>query len=150
MTQHRNPLPTVDVIIEMSAPGGAPGAALGIVLIERRNEPRGWALPGGFVDHGEPLPVAARREAQEETGLDVELLEQFHTYSDPARDPRHHTVSTVFLGRATGQPRGADDAARAEIFTRDALPEKIVFDHRQILEDYFRYRDEGVRPPSGR
>lgn len=150
MTRYRNPLPTVDVIIEIAAPDAAPGAIPGIVLIWRKNEPQGWALPGGFVDYGEPLPAAARREAQEETGLVVELLEQFHTYSDPARDPRHHTVSTVFLGRATGEPRGADDAARAEIFTRDALPGDIVFDHRQILDDYICYRDQGTRPPSGR
>lgn len=150
MTQYRNPLPTVDVIIEMEVPDTAPGVVLGVVLIRRKNPPEGWALPGGFVDYGEPLPVAAVREAREETGLDVELIEQFHCYSDPARDPRHHTVSTVFLGRATGQPRGEDDAAQAEIFSRDQLPPDIVFDHRQILDDYFRYRDQGTRPPPGR
>lgn len=153
MTTYRNPAPTVDVIIEITEPGDpgpGPGQASRIVLIERKNEPLGWALPGGFVDYGEPLPVAARREAKEETGLDVELLEQFHTYSDPARDARLHTISTVFLGRAAGQPTGADDAARAAVFGRDELPEVIVFDHRQILEDYFAYIDRGKRPPPDR
>lgn len=153
MTQYRNPKPTVDVIIELEdsgGPAGRRGAAPRIVLIERKNEPHGWALPGGFVDYGEPLPVAARREAREETGLDVELVEQFHTYSDPARDPRQHTVSTVFVGRARGTPVGADDAARAAVFGRDDLPAVICFDHRQILEDYFAYRDRGTRPPAER
>ena len=149
----RNPVPTVDLIIEVARePGKSPGgqAAVGIVLIERKNEPRGWALPGGFVDYGEPLSVAARREAREETGLDVELIEQFHTYSNPERDPRQHTQSTVFLARATGAPVGADDASRAEVFAVDALPDDLVFDHQQILDDYRAYRDRGVRPPPHR
>lgn len=145
MSTYRNPLPTVDVIIEIVGEAGP-----GIVLIERSNEPRGWALPGGFVDYGEPLARAAAREAKEETGLDVDILEQFHTYSDPGRDPRHHTLSTVFLGRAYGLPEGADDAARAAVFTRDSLPADIVFDHRQILDDYFRYLDTRERPPATR
>lgn len=125
---HRNPLPTVDILIETQ-----PGT---VVLIRRKNPPHGWAIPGGFVDWGESLEAAAVREAKEETGLDVELLRQLHTYSDPARDPRHHTISTVFVARAEGAPQGADDAAEARVFTRDALPE-LVFDHAQILEDYF-------------
>ncbi len=93
----RNPLVTVDIIIEV---GG------GIVLIERKNPPHGWALPGGFVDYGESLESAAVREAKEETSLDVVLTEQFYTYSDPSRDARHHTVSTVFIATANGTPRG--------------------------------------------
>ena len=97
----RNPLPTVDIIIEV---------AESIVLIERRNPPHGWALPGGFVDYGESLENAAVREAREETSLEVKLIEQFHTYSDPRRDPRHHTLSTVFIGTARGEPEAADDA----------------------------------------
>ena len=148
MTDYRNPVPTVDVIIEMALPDGSSG--VGVVLIERKNEPLGWALPGGFVDEGEPLWRAAVREAKEETGLDIELLEQFHCYSDPARDPRKHTVSTVYLASAAGTPAGADDAAQARIFARDALPSVVVFDHRQILDDYFTYRDSGRRPPPQR
>lgn len=123
----KNPVPTVDVIIEV---GG------GIVLIERKNTPLGWALPGGFVDYGESYEQAAVREALEETGLAVTLTEQFHTYSDPDRDPRQHTASTVFIGTASGKPKGGDDAAKAEVFTRDNLP-RLVFDHAQILTDYF-------------
>ncbi len=140
MTAHANPIPTVDVIIEVDG---------GIVLVERRNEPRGWALPGGFVDAGEPLWAAARREAHEETALEVELLEQFHTYSDPRRDPRKHTLSTVFIARAAGRPRGGDDAARAEVFATDALP-PLVFDHGDIVADYLRYRRDGARPGPAR
>ncbi len=124
----RNPFPTVDVIIEM-----APGK---IVLIRRRNPPHGWALPGGFVDYGERLEDAAVREVKEETGLDVTLSRQLHTYSDPARDPRRHTITTVFVGTATGTPVGADDAAEARIFPIDDLPTPLCFDHSDILEDW--------------
>lgn len=124
---YRNPVPTVDVIIEV---GG------GIVLINRRNPPHGWALPGGFVDYGETLEHAAVREAREETGLDVTLLRQLHTYSDPARDPRQHTISTVFVATAQGEPQGGDDAREARVFPLDGLPAQLCFDHRAIIEDY--------------
>ncbi len=125
----RQPRLTVDVIIELG--GGR------IVLVERKHPPRGWALPGGFVEWGETLEAAAVREAREETGLEVALTRQLHTYSDPSRDPRGHTVSTVFVGNASGEPMGGDDAVRATPFTRDSLPARIAFDHRAILEDYF-------------
>jgi ADP-ribose pyrophosphatase YjhB (NUDIX family) len=128
----RNPLPAVDIIIEIADGRGRRG----IVLIERRNPPPGWALPGGFVEYGESLEAAAVREAREETSLDVDLLGQLGSYSDPSRDPRFHTISTVFLARAKGLPRGADDARSAVIFDpRDrSLP--LAFDHRKILDDY--------------
>ncbi len=142
----RNPVPTVDAIIEVADEAGAPR----IVLIRRRNQPLGWALPGGFIDAGETAAQAARREAREETGLEIELVELFHVYSDPARDPRKHTLSAVFLARAHGQPHAGDDAAGAGLFARDALPSPIVFDHGLILADYFRYRDHGTRPPPDR
>ena len=129
---HRNPLLTVDIIIQCQE---------GIVLIKRKNPPNGWALPGGFVDYGESVESAAIREAKEETGLDVSLTEQMHTYSEPARDPRHHTVSTVFIATAQGKPIAADDACQAEIFTNDDLPSPIVFDHPKILRDYFAYKN---------
>ena len=115
--QYRNPFPTVDIIIELDDRG--------IVLISRKNYPFGWALPGGFVDYGESLEDAAVRE-----------------YSRPDRDPRHHSISTVYIAKASGAPRAADDAKEAGIFTRDALPEPIAFDHREILEDYFSFRDD--------
>ena len=139
--EYRNPTPTVDIIIEVEG---------GVVLIERRNPPLGWALPGGFVDEGESVAAAAAREALEETSLQVTLTEQFFCYSDPARDPRQHTISIVFIGRAEGPPRGADDARRAEVFAPDALPSPLVFDHSQILSDYLPYRRTGKRPPAKR
>ena len=132
-TKYRNPVPTVDIIIEIDYNG-----TRGIVLIKRKNPPRGWAIPGGFVDYGESLEDAAMREAKEETSLDVKLIRQFHTYSDPSRDPRQHTVSTVFTARAEGKPQGMDDAEEAAVFTEADLPDKIAFDHREILTDYFR------------
>ena len=138
VARFNNPLLTVDIIIEV--------ADRGIVLIERKNPPHGWALPGGFVDYGEHLEKAALREAKEETSLDVQLIEQFYTYSDPRRDPRHHTVATVFIGKATGDPIGADDAKRADLFTENNLPAPIVFDHSEILKDYFHYKETGERP----
>jgi len=124
----KTPFIAVDAIIEM---GG------GIVLIERKNPPYGWALPGGFVDHGETLETAVCREMKEETGLDIDIIRQFHAYSDPKRDLRHHIVSIIFIATATGTPKAGDDAGKAEIFTRETLPQDIAFDHRQILEDYF-------------
>lgn len=136
--ERETPFLTVDIIIEV--------VDRGIVLIERKNPPHGWALPGGFVDYGESLERAAVREAKEETSLDIQLMEQFYTYSGPSRDPRHHTISTVFIARASGEPRGADDARRAQIFTEKNLPSPLVFDHPQILGDYFHYRKTGERP----
>jgi 8-oxo-dGTP diphosphatase len=134
----RSPLPTVDIIIEVA--GG------GIVLIERKNFPHGWALPGGFVDYGESLEAAAVREAGEETSLKVQLIEQFYTYSDPSRDSRHHTLSTVYIATAQGVPKGADDAETAQVFAAGQLPQPIVFDHPRILKDYFTYKQTGMRP----
>lgn len=125
---HLNPVPTVDVIIEKEG---------GIVLIKRKNPPYGWALPGGFVDYGESLEGAAIRETKEETNLQVKELEQFHTYSDPARDPRFHTITTVFVGKGEGEPHPADDAQEIKISKKNALPSHLAFDHRKILEDYF-------------
>lgn len=119
----------------------------GIVLIERKNYPPGWALPGGFVDLNESLEDAARREAKEETSLDVRLLEQFHAYSQPGRDPRFHTVTVVFIADGDGNLTGRDDARRARIFTEETLPPAIAFDHRDIINDYFRYVKTGKRPP---
>lgn len=128
---YRNPFPTVDIIIEVSG---------GIVLIERKNPPHGWAIPGGFLDWGESVETCAVREAKEETGLTVTLKDLLYVYSDPARDPRHHTVTTVFIASASGTPVAADDAAKAGVFTAERLPEPLAFDHAQILADYFHYR----------
>jgi ADP-ribose pyrophosphatase YjhB (NUDIX family) len=134
---YHNPVPTVDVIIET---GGK------IVLIRRKNPPPGWAIPGGFVDVGENVRDAAVREALEETGLAVTLTALLGVYSEPDRDPRQHTISTVFVGKADGIPRGMDDAAEAALFSEDSLPEPIAFDHARILADYFRYKKTGERP----
>jgi 8-oxo-dGTP diphosphatase len=138
MEQRKTPLVTVDILIEVGDRG--------IVLIARVNPPHGWALPGGFVDYGESLERAAVREAKEETSLDVRLVEQFYSYSNPKRDPRHHTISTVFIATAEGVPTGGDDAKTARIFTEATLPDPLVFDHAQILRDYFDYKKTGKRP----
>jgi 8-oxo-dGTP diphosphatase len=132
--RHRNPVPTVDIIIEYKDQG--------LVLIERANPPHGWALPGGFVDYGESLEAAAIREAREETGLSVTLLGQFHTYSDPRRDPRQHTITTVYVAQGEGQPKAADDARRLAIFAPEQLPEVLAFDHSLILSDYLKVRPQ--------
>lgn len=142
--EYRNPTPTVDMLIELD---GHPGE---LVFIERGNEPTGFALPGGFVDEGEWVADAAVREAKEETQLDVTVMELFHVYSNPARDPRKHTVSTVFIGRAEGVPRGSDDAVRAISCDPAKLPGPLVFDHATIVADYIAYRARGVRPPPRR
>lgn len=125
--QYRNPFPTVDIIIELDG---------GVVLIDRRNEPFGWALPGGFVDYGESLESAAVREAREETSLEISNLRLLGCYSDPGRDVRMHTISTVFIATASGTPRAADDALNLAIFKLDSLPERLCFDHARILADY--------------
>lgn len=127
--EYRNPIPTVDIIIEVGEQG--------VVLIKRKNYPYGWALPGGFVDYGESVETAAGREAREETSLHVASLRQFRVYSDPKRDPRHHTLSVVFIARGEGIPRPGDDAADLGIFTQDSLPRPLAFDHARILDDYF-------------
>lgn len=129
--KNKNPFPTVDIIIEYKG---------GVILIKRKNPPFGWALPGGFVDYGESLENAAIREAKEETGLDISLIRQFHTYSEPHRDTRFHTITTVYIARAEGGIAAGDDAAEAGLFNKDNLPDNIAFDHMKILEDYFNGR----------
>lgn len=141
MEEYRNPAPTVDLIIEMCDRPHRP-----IVLIERLNIPYGWALPGGFVDYGETVETAARREAKEETNLDITLIEQFQVYSDPARDPRKHTLSIVFIATATGTPTAQDDAKNLSILSQWEIPSQLCFDHDRILHDYWRYRNYGQRP----
>ena len=143
-SEYKNPTPTVDMLIELD---GRPGE---LVFIERTNEPQGFALPGGFVDEGEWAIDAAVREAKEETELDVEVTELFHVYSDPSRDRRMHTMSTVFIGRASGTPVGGDDAKRAIVSKPEALPGPLVFDHATIVADYVAYKQRGLRPPPRR
>ena len=138
---YRNPLPTVDIVIELETPDGERP----LVLIQRKNPPLGWALPGGFIDYGESAPDAARREAREETGLDVNLVALLGVYSQPGRDPRHHTMTTVYLARAQGSPRAGDDAGQAQVFEPQCLPSPLCFDHGQILADYLAWRS-GARP----
>lgn len=138
---YRNPIPTVDIIIELLDRPYRP-----IVLVERLNPPYGWALPGGFVDYGETVEKAAIREAAEETGLHIKLVEQFQVYSDPERDPRHHTLSVVFLAMAKGEPFAGDDAKNLAVFELWDIPQNLCFDHERILRDYRYYREHGLRP----
>jgi len=131
---YKNPVPTVDIIIEYNH---------GIVLIERKNYPYGWAIPGGFVDYGETLEEAAIREAKEETNLDIELLYLLGCYSDPKRDPRFHTITTVFVARGSGEPRAQDDAKDLALFNIKDIPWKeLVFDHGKILKDYLKRKEK--------
>ncbi|MDG3494754.1 MULTISPECIES: NUDIX domain-containing protein [Pseudanabaena] len=139
---YRNPVPTVDIIIALRDRPDRP-----IVLIERLNPPHGWAIAGGFVDYGERLEDAARREAEEETGLKVELIDLLGIYSDPSRDERLHTVSAVYMAEAEGDPQAHDDAKSVGVFAAWQTPKQLCFDHAQILEDYWRYRTYGIRPP---
>ncbi|MGL5792980.1 MAG: NUDIX domain-containing protein [Waterburya sp.] len=138
---YRNPAPTVDIIIELIDRPGRP-----IVLIERQNEPYGWAIPGGFVDYGESIETAAVREAEEEVSLKVKLIEQFYVYSDPGRDSRQHTLAIAFIATATGEPIAADDAQNIGIFHQWDLPNNLCFDHDRILQDYWQYRNYHLKP----
>lgn len=132
------PTLAADAIIELIDQPGRP-----IVLIERRNPPHGWAIPGGFVDVGETLEHAAVREALEETSLHVSLVCLLGLYSNPARDPRGHTVTAVYVAQARGIPCAADDAKNLQSFTLDRLPPQLAFDHALVLNDYRRYRETG-------
>ena len=142
MARPVTPLVAVDIVIELVDRPGRP-----IVLIERRNPPFGWALPGGFVDVGETLEQAAVREAREETSLAVRLEALLGCYSDPARDPRGHTVSPVYVAQATGEPAAADDARNLAVFDPERLPAELAFDHSRILADYRRWRTTGEAAP---
>jgi 8-oxo-dGTP diphosphatase len=133
------PLIAADIIIELTDKPNRP-----IVLIERKNPPFGWAIPGGFVDVGERLESAAIREAKEEVCLDVTLKALLGMYSDPKRDERGHTVTAVYVAEATGEPQAADDAKNLDIFDLENLPDQLAFDHAQVLEDYRKFRESSI------
>ena len=136
MSKPVTPLLAADALIELVNEPGRP-----VVLIERLNPPHGWAIPGGFVDIGESLEAAAVREAREETCLDVELVSLLGIYSNPARDPRGHTVTAIYVATSTGTPAAADDAKSVGVFLPDQLPSPLAFDHELVLADYRRYRE---------
>ncbi|WP_298134704.1 NUDIX hydrolase [Acidiferrobacter sp.] len=140
MAAPKTPLLTVDIIIRQD------GHPRGVLLIERRHAPLGWALPGGFVDVGERVEDAARREAYEETGLAVTLEALLGCYSDPGRDPRGHTVSLVYVARASGVARAGDDARSCQMVDIDHITVPLVFDHARIVHDYRRFCETGERP----
>lgn len=141
MPAPRTPLLATDVIIELHDRPGRP-----IVLIERKHEPLGWALPGGFVDVGESVENAVVREAAEETNLEISLVTLLGVYSDPSRDPRGHTVSVVYVASSAGDPTAMDDAAAVRVYDPANLPKQLAFDHARILEDYRAYRRNGTLP----
>ena len=124
---YRNPIPTVDIIIEMNDKIG---------LIKRVNPPNGWALPGGFIDYGESVENAAVREAKEETGLDIQIHHLLGVYSSPDRDPRFHTITTVYVATGSGIPTAGDDAQEIDFFDPNKIPETLAFDHSKILKDF--------------
>ncbi len=130
--RQKYPFPVVDMIIKYYSKGKFQG----IVLVERKNFPNGWAIPGGFVEYGESCENAAIREAKEETGLDIEIIKQLGTYSDPKRDPRIHTISTVFLCKARGKINSGSDAKKAKVFPlKEAEKMKLCFDHNRIIRE---------------
>jgi 8-oxo-dGTP diphosphatase len=144
MPAPKTPSLTTDIIIELRDRPDVP-----IVLIRRKYPPHGWALPGGFVEVGESLENAAVREAEEETALRVTLKILLGCYSDPRRDPRHHTASAVYVAEGKGEPRAQDDAAGVAVFSPEALPSPLVFDHARILRDYLIWRQQGKLPAPG-
>ncbi|MCX6355021.1 MAG: NUDIX hydrolase [Candidatus Aureabacteria bacterium] len=142
---HNYPIPTVDILISREKDGKR-----AVILIRRKNPPHGWAIPGGFLEYGERAEDGAVREAKEETVLDVTLTGLLGVYSDPGRDSRFHTISTVYTAEAEGEPRADSDAAGIGIFTEDELPPDIAFDHREILKDYFDARHQAGMPKADR
>jgi len=133
------PLIAADTIIELVDENNE----IGIVLIERKNPPYGWAIPGGFVDVGETIEQAAVREAKEEVCLDVKLCCLLGLYSDPSRDDRGHTATAIYIATANGLPQAADDAKNVAVFPLDQFPAKLAFDHTQVLQDYLNYKNTG-------
>jgi len=142
MTKPVTPLIAADALIELTDQPDRP-----IVLIERKNPPYGWAIPGGFVDIGETVETTAVREAMEEVSLQVTLRGLLGIYSSPTRDPRGHTVTAIYVAQATGTPVAADDAKNVGVFTLDQLPLSLAFDHEMVLEDFRRYRETGEVAP---
>lgn len=141
MTAPKTPSLTTCLVIELTDRTDIP-----IVLIRRKYPPHGWALPGGFVDLGERVEHAAVREAEEETALRVRLKILLGCYSEPARDPRGHTASLAYVAEARGEPRAQDDAAGVAVFSPEALPASLAFDHARILRDYRVWREQGRLP----
>lgn len=142
MPAPKTPSLTTSIVIELTDRPDVP-----IVLIRRKYPPYGWALPGGFVDVGETLEHSAVREAEEETSLRVTLKVLLGCYSDPARDPRGHTATVIYVAEAEGEPRAQDDAAGVAVFSPEALPSSLAFDHARILRDYLVWREQGKLPP---
>ncbi|MBF0382694.1 MAG: NUDIX hydrolase [Magnetococcales bacterium] len=142
MRELKTPNLSADVIIELMDYPGRP-----IVLIERQNPPFGFAVPGGFIDIGERVEEGARREAQEETGLEVDLIALLGLYSNPKRDPRFHTATAVYIAQAHGKPVAGDDAKDCQIVQVDNLPKQLAFDHSLVLSDYLNYRATGMVAP---
>jgi 8-oxo-dGTP diphosphatase len=138
MIGYKNPVPAVDVILQKDS---------NVLLVKRKKDPfkDHLALPGGFVNKGEKVEDAVKREAAEETSLEIEPIDILGVYSDPGRDPRGHILSIVFVGTIlSGEPKAGEDSQDIEWVDLDQLKrKKLAFDHGQILADYREWRNSG-------
>lgn len=142
LPKYRNPSLSTDIIIRLVDHE----ILENIVLIERRNPPYGWAIPGGFVDYGESVEHAAVREAFEETGLHVDLRGLLYVYSDPKRDPRQHVASAVFFAVASGRPVAGDDAKSVKVVDIWTGVPDLICDHGRVVADYRNWLTYGRYP----
>ncbi|MBA3958477.1 MAG: NUDIX hydrolase [Parachlamydiaceae bacterium] len=144
---HKPPILTTTAIIEVYEGDKFQG----IVLIERGKAPWGKAIPGGKVEYGETVENAIRREMMEEVNLELSDLRQFHVYSEPTRDFRHHSIEVAHTAKASQAPKAGDDAAKAFVTKLEDIPwSELAFDHAQVLKDYIEWRNGSKQVAMGK